>query len=284
MVIVLVDKFNFIFIVFIMPFTPPIQKDTPSEAFERLLEVLYTLRTECPWDKKQTMESLRPLTIEEMYELTDAILEKDFKEIKNELGDVLMHLVFYARIAQEENHFSIVDVLNAVCDKLIYRHPHIYADTVVKDELDVKKNWESLKLKEGNKSVLSGVPKGLPALVKAYRIQDKVRGVGFDWEDKAEVWKKVQEELEEFKQEFDIEKNEIHLERAEAEFGDLLFSLVNYARHMGLNPENALEKTNKKFISRFNFVENQAKQEGRSLQQMTLEEMDVYWNQAKNRQ
>jgi len=265
-----------------MSFTPPIAKNTPSEAFERLLTVLYTLRTECPWDKKQTMESLRPLTIEEMYELTDAILERDFKEVKNELGDVLMHLVFYARIAEEADHFTIVDVINSVCDKLIYRHPHIYSDVVVKDELEVKKNWEALKLKQGHKSVLSGVPKGLPALVKAYRIQDKVRGVGFDWEDKAEVWKKVQEELEEFKQEFDIEKNEIHVERAESEFGDLLFSLVNYARHMGLNPENALEKTNKKFISRFNYLEEKAKENGLILQEMTLEEMDVYWNEAKN--
>jgi len=265
-----------------MAIIPPTAKNTPAEAFERLLEVLYTLRVECPWDKKQTMESLRHLTIEEMYELADAILENDMPEIKKELGDILMHLVFYARIAEEEEQFNIVDVLNAICDKLISRHPHIYSDTVVENEEDVKQNWESLKLKEGNKSVLSGVPKSLPALVKAYRIQDKVRGVGFDWEDKKEVWAKVEEELAEFKAEFDINQEAINKERAESEFGDLLFSLINYARHIGINPENALEKTNKKFIFRFSYLEEKAKEHGRELRDMTLEEMDVYWNEAKS--
>lgn len=264
-----------------MAHIPPPAKNTASEAFERLIEVLNTLRIECPWDKKQTMESLRHLTIEELYELTDAILEKDYEEIKKELGDIMMHLVFYARIAAEENRFNIVDVLNAVCDKLIIRHPHIYSDTEVKDDEDVKQNWEAIKLKEGNKSVLQGVPQSLPALVKAYRIQDKVRGVGFDWEDKTEVWNKVEEELAEFKAEFDLKNGTINAEKAEEEFGDLLFSLINYARHIGINPENALEKTNKKFIHRFTYLETQAAKNGQVLREMTLEEMDVYWNEAK---
>jgi MazG family protein len=228
------------------------------------------------------MESLRHLTMEEMYELTDAILEKDYPEIKKELGDVLMHLVFYARIAEEEGQFNIVDVLNAICDKLITRHPHIYSDTNADTEDQVKSNWETIKLKEGNKSVLSGVPKGLPALVKAYRIQDKVRGVGFDWEDKRQVWKKVEEELAEFKAEFNIETAApIDQEKAEGEFGDLLFSLINYARHIGINPENALERTNKKFIERFSYLEQKAAANNQQLQEMSLEEMDVYWNEAK---
>lgn len=264
-----------------MAHIPPPTKHTAPEAFERLLDVLNTLRIECPWDRKQTMESLRHLTIEELYELTDAILEKDYQEIKKELGDILMHLVFYAKIADEENQFNIVDVLNAVCDKLITRHPHIYSDTQVKDDEEVKQNWESIKLKEGNKSVLQGVPQSLPALVKAYRIQDKVRGVGFDWEDKTEVWNKVEEELAEFKAEFDLKTGTIDQEKAEAEFGDLLFSLINYARHIGINPENALEKTNKKFIHRFTYLETKAAENGQVLKDMTLEEMDVYWNEAK---
>jgi len=264
-----------------MAHTPPPTKNTPAEAFERLLEVLNTLRIECPWDKKQTMESLRHLTIEELYELTDAILEKDFQEIKKELGDILMHLVFYAKIADEQHEFNIVDVLNSVCDKLINRHPHIYSDIKVKDDEEVKQNWESIKLKEGNKSVLQGVPKSLPALVKAFRIQDKVRGVGFDWEDKTEVWKKVEEELAEFKAEFDLSTNQINIENAEEEFGDLLFSLINYARHIGINPENALEKTNKKFIQRFTYLEEKAAENGQILKDMSLAEMDVYWNEAK---
>ncbi|MBE8712239.1 nucleoside triphosphate pyrophosphohydrolase [Sphingobacterium hungaricum] len=265
-----------------MPHPIPEKGLTTTDAFQRLLDVLYVLRKECPWDKKQTMESLRPLTIEELYELSDAIIEKDTEEIKEELGDIMMHLVFYARIAEEENSFTLVDVLNTVCEKLIVRHPHIYADIEVANEDDVKKNWESIKLQQGGKSVLSGVPAGLPALVKAYRIQDKVRGVGFDWEDKKEVWKKVEEELQEFKDEFDVENsNVLDIERAENEFGDLLFSLINYARHLGINPENALEKTNKKFIHRFSHIEKRATENGQEIQNMTLEEMDVYWNEAK---
>jgi XTP/dITP diphosphohydrolase len=265
-----------------MAHIPPATQSTAPLAFQRLLDVLYTLRVECPWDKKQTMESLRHLTIEEMYELTDAILDQDYPEIKKELGDVLMHLIFYARIAEEENRFTLVEVLNAICDKLISRHPHIYGDISVDNDEQVKSNWEALKLKEGNKSVLSGVPKGLPALVKAYRIQDKVRGVGFDWEDKKEVWKKVEEELKEFKAEFNLEDHTaIDTEKAEAEFGDLLFSLINYARHVGINPENALERTNKKFIHRFTYIEQKALENKQQLQDMTLEEMDVYWNEAK---
>ncbi|WP_286863311.1 MULTISPECIES: nucleoside triphosphate pyrophosphohydrolase [Sphingobacterium] len=260
----------------------PAYQHTPQLAFQRLLDVLYTLRLECPWDKKQTMESLRHLTMEELYELTDAILEQDYPEIKKELGDVLMHLLFYARIAEEEGQFNIVDVLNAICDKLITRHPHIYAGTSANTEDQVKSNWEAIKLKEGNKSVLAGVPKGLPALVKAYRIQDKVRGVGFDWEDKRQVWEKVEEELAEFKTEFNIETTEaIDREKAECEFGDLLFSLINYARHIGINPENALERTNKKFIARFTYLEQRAAENDQKLQDMSLEEMDVYWNEAK---
>jgi XTP/dITP diphosphohydrolase len=264
--------------------TPPVTALEPSSAFLRLLTVLDTLRTECPWDKKQTMETLRHLTIEETYELSDAILEGDLEEVKKELGDVMMHLVFYARIASETNDFTIVDVLNSVCDKLISRHPHIYGDVEVQDEHDVKRNWEKLKLKEGNKSVLAGVPAGLPSLVKASRIQEKARGVGFDWEDKSQVWEKVEEEMQEFKDEFNVVDNEaIDVEKAEAEFGDLLFSLINYARFININPENALEKTNKKFIKRFQYLEEKAKENGKALQDMTLAEMDVYWNEAKKK-
>ncbi len=265
-----------------MAYPVPEPQYTPGKAFERLITILDTLRVACPWDRKQTMESLRHLTIEELYELTDAILEKDYNEIKKELGDVMLHLLFYAKIADEQQQFNIVEVLNAICEKLVVRHPHIYADTQVDNEEDVKTNWESIKLKEGNKSVLSGVPKGLPALVKAYRIQDKVRGVGFDWDDKTEVWKKVEEELAEFKNEFNLTgEAPVNQERAEAEFGDLLFSLINYARHLGINPENALERTNKKFIQRFSHLEKRAAEHGRNLKEMTLEEMDVYWNEAK---
>jgi len=228
------------------------------------------------------MESLRHLTIEETYELSDAIMEGDLTEVKKELGDVMMHLVFYARIASETNDFTIVDVLNSVCDKLINRHPHIYGDVEVQDEHDVKRNWEQIKLKEGNKSVLGGVPASLPALVKASRIQEKARGIGFDWENKTQVWEKVEEELEEFKNEYNVVDNAaIDIEKAEAEFGDLLFSLINYARFININPENALEKTNKKFIKRFQYLEEKAKENGQLLQDMTLSEMDVYWNEAK---
>ncbi len=260
----------------------PSSATTPELAFLRLLNVLDTLRTQCPWDKKQTMETLRHLTIEETYELSDAILDGDMQEIKKELGDLMMHLVFYARIASETDTFNITDVLNGVCDKLINRHPHIYGDVEVNNEDDVKRNWEQLKLKEGNKSVLAGVPSSLPALVKAGRIQEKARGVGIDWDKKEQVWQKVEEELQEFKAEFNIEKDEdIDIERAEAEFGDLIFSLVNYARFIHINPENALEKTNKKFIKRFQYLEQKAKENGKALQDMTLAEMDVYWNEAK---
>ncbi|WP_316811031.1 nucleoside triphosphate pyrophosphohydrolase [Pedobacter heparinus] len=260
----------------------PLTAADSSSAFQRLLTVLDTLRRECPWDKKQTMETLRHLTIEETYELSDAIIEGDLEEVKKELGDVMMHLVFYARIASETNDFTIVDVLNGVCDKLINRHPHIYGDLEVQDEHDVKRNWEKIKLKEGNKSVLAGVPAGLPSLVKASRIQEKARGVGFDWEDKSQVWEKVEEEMQEFKAEFNVADNTaIDVEKAEGEFGDLLFSLINYARFININPENALEKTNKKFIKRFQYLESKAKENGKALQDMTLAEMDVYWNEAK---
>ncbi len=255
----------------------PSPQETPTAAFDRLLKVLNTLRTECPWDKKQTMESLRHLTIEEMYELGDAIIDQDLPEVKKELGDLMMHLVFYARIAEEQNEFNITDVLNGVCDKLIARHPHIYGDVVAESEEEVKKNWEQLKLKEGNKSVLSGVPRSLPSMVKAFRIQDKVKGVGFDWEHSDQVWAKVEEEIQEFKQESDPE-------RAEEEFGDLLFALINYGRHRGINPENALERTNKKFIKRFTYLEEKANESGKILREMSLAEMDVYWEEAKKLQ
>jgi XTP/dITP diphosphohydrolase len=248
------------------------------KAFERLLIIMDELREKCPWDKKQTMESLRHLTIEETYELSDAILEKDYNEIKKELGDLMMHLVFYARIASETNHFDIADVLNTICDKLISRHPHIYGDVKVANEEEVKANWEKLKLKEGNKSVLAGVPASLPALIKASRIQEKARGVGFDWENKQQVWEKVLEELNEFKTEAEKENNHA---KTEEEFGDLLFSLVNYARFIGINPEDALERTNKKFIKRFTYLEEECKKEGKTLSEMTLNEMDEYWNRAK---
>lgn len=261
---------------------PPVTANDPASAFLRLLTVLDTLRAECPWDKKQTMESLRHLTIEETYELSDAIMEGDLSEVKKELGDVMMHLVFYAKIASETNDFTIIDVLNSVCDKLVNRHPHIYGDVEVNDEQDVKRNWEQIKLKEGNKSVLGGVPTSLPALVKASRIQEKARGIGFDWENKSQVWEKVEEELEEFKNEYNVVENEaIDIDKAEGEFGDLLFSLINYARFININPENALEKTNKKFIKRFQYLEEKAKENGRQLQDMTLAEMDIYWNEAK---
>ncbi|WP_423148110.1 nucleoside triphosphate pyrophosphohydrolase [Rubrolithibacter danxiaensis] len=260
----------------------PLTAATPPAAFERLLTIMDTLREQCPWDRKQTLESLRHLTIEETYELSDAILEGDKQEIKKELGDIMLHLVFYARIASESNDFTITDVLNGICDKLISRHPHIYSDTAVQDEEDVKRNWEKLKLKEGNKSVLAGVPVSLPALVKAARIQEKARGVGFDWEEKSQVWEKVEEELREFRDEFNaLDAEEIDKEKAESEFGDVLFSLINYARFIDINPENALEKTNKKFIKRFQYLESKAKELGKDLREMTLAEMDEYWNAAK---
>ena len=245
-------------------------------AFERLLTIMDDLREKCPWDKKQTMQSLRHLTIEETYELTDAILENDLVEVKKELGDLMLHLVFYAKIASETSAFDIVDVLNSICEKLIHRHPHVYGDTEVVDEEEVKANWEKLKLKEGKNSVLEGVPKSLPAMVKAVRIQDKARGIGFDWDNKDQVWEKVLEEIEEFKTEVENKSNKI-----EDEFGDVLFSLINYGRFLNLNPEDALEKTNKKFIKRFQYMEAETKKEGKTLSKMSLNEMDVYWNKAK---
>jgi len=248
-----------------------------TKAFTRLLTIMDELREQCPWDKKQTFDSLRYLTIEEMYELSDAILDKDTQEIKKELGDVLLHIVFYARIASETNDFDIADVINSVCDKLVHRHPHIYGDVKVADEKEVKANWEKLKLKEGNKSVLEGVPKSLPAIVKSFRIQEKVRGIGFDWDNKTQVWDKVLEELEELKVE--VEKGDKN--RIESEFGDVLFALTNYSRFIDVNPEDALERTNKRFIKRFQIMEKLIKKENISLDQMNLEQMDVYWEQAK---
>ena len=247
------------------------------KAFDRLLTIMDELREKCPWDKKQTMETLRSLTIEETYELGDAILDHDLKEVKNELGDLLLHIVFYAKIGSETKDFDISDVINSICDKLIHRHPHIYSDVVVNNETEVKQNWENLKLKEGKSSVLQGVPKSLPALVKASRIQEKVAGVGFDWEHSDQVWEKVEEELGELKTEI-TNKNQNAIEN---EFGDVLFSLVNYARFLEINPENALERTNKKFIKRFQYLESKAKSLQKPLSEMTLSDMDVYWEEAK---
>ena len=251
--------------------------DVRLQAFERLLNIMDELRAKCPWDKKQTLESLRYLSIEEVYELSDAILDKDMEEVKKELGDIMLHLLFYAKIASETNQFDITDVLNGICDKLVHRHPHIYGDIEAESEEEVKKNWEKLKLKEGKKSVLEGVPRSLPAMVKAVRIQEKVRGVGFDWDDSQQVWEKVQEELEELK----AEVQACDKLKTEQEFGDLLFSLINYSRFVGVNPEDALERTNKKFIQRFQQMEAVLKEEGKDLSCMTLSEMDVYWDQSK---
>lgn len=248
-----------------------------AEAFVRLLKIMDDLREKCPWDMKQTMQSLRHLTIEETYELTDAIFDNDLEEVKKELGDILLHIVFYAKIGSETNAFDITDVINGICEKLIHRHPHIYGDVMVKDDEEVKANWERLKLKEGKKSVLEGVPKSLPALIKAIRIQDKARGVGFDWDNPEQVWDKVNEELAELKEEVDNKTNKI-----EDEFGDVLFSMINYARFLGINPEDALEKTNKKFIKRFQYLETESAKDGKKMGEMTLDEMDVYWNRAKS--
>lgn len=247
------------------------------QAFDRLLTIMDELRAQCPWDKKQTMESLRHLTIEETYELGDAILDNDLEEVKKELGDVLLHIVFYSKIGSETKDFDIADVCNNICEKLISRHPHIYGDVKVADEEEVKRNWENLKLKEGKKSVLEGVPKSLPAVVKASRIQEKVSGVGFDWEEPQQVFEKLQEELGELQHEI----TENNKDNIEAEFGDVLFSMINYARFLGVNPENALERTNKKFIKRFQYLEGKAKEINKSLKDMTLAEMDVFWNEAK---
>ncbi len=247
------------------------------DAFSRLLDIMDELREKCPWDKKQTLESLRHLTIEETYELADAILNNDLQEIKKELGDVLLHIVFYSKIGSEQKAFDIADVANSISDKLIHRHPHIYGDVKVLNEEDVKRNWEELKLKEGKTSVLEGVPKSLPAVVKASRIQEKVAGVGFDWEKPEQVWEKVQEELSELNEEIKTGNKE----NTEKEFGDVLFSMINYARFIGVNPENALEKTNKKFINRFQYLEQAAKEEGKDIADMSLTEMDVYWEKSK---
>lgn len=255
-------------------------RENQLKAFDRLLTIMDELRAQCPWDKKQTLQSLRHLTIEETYELGDAILDNDLDEVKKELGDLLLHIVFYAKIGSETQDFDIADVANGICEKLINRHPHIYGDVNVANAEDVKKNWEAIKLKEGKKSVLEGVPNSLPALVKANRIQEKVAGVGFDWEKPEQVFIKLQEELAELKEE--INKNDT--DKIEGEFGDVLFSMVNYARFLNINPENALERTNKKFIGRFQYLEAKAKALGKSLSEMTLAEMDVFWEEAKQQQ
>ena len=252
-------------------------RENQLKAFDRLLTIMDELRAQCPWDKKQTMQTLRHLTIEETYELGDAILDNNLEEVKKELGDVLLHIVFYSKIGSETNNFDIADVCHSICDKLVHRHPHIYSDVNVENEEDVKRNWENLKLKEGKTSVLEGVPKSLPALVKANRIQEKVAGVGFDWEHPNQVWEKVEEELNEFKEEVQLgNKNAM-----EDEFGDVLFSMINYARFLNINPENALERTNKKFIKRFQYIESKAKSINKPLSEMTLAEMDVFWEEAK---
>jgi len=264
------------------PVAPDPNRQSKLEAFDRLLTIMDELRENCPWDKKQTIETLRHLTIEETYELSDAILDNDLTEVKKELGDLMLHMVFYARIASEKKAFDVADVLNSICDKLIERHPHIYGDVEANDEATVKSNWEKIKLRSGNKSVLEGVPRTLPALVKAIRIQDKARGVGFDWEKKEQVWQKVEEEMQEFKEEFNAASNDaINRERATAEFGDLLFSLVNYARFIQIDPEEALERTNKKFIKRFQYLETASASDGKKMGEMSLAEMDVYWERAK---
>ena len=257
-------------------------REEKLEAFGRLLDVMDRLREECPWDRKQTNESLRPNTIEETYELCDALIRDDQHEICKELGDVLLHVVFYGRIGEEKQQFDIADVCNKLCDKLIFRHPHVYGDTGAKSAEQVLESWEQIKLKEkdGNKSVLSGVPEALPSLIKAYRIQDKARNVGFDWEDRQDVWKKVREELGEL----EVELNKEDKERSTAELGDFLFSVINAARLYKLNPDNALEKTNRKFIDRFNYIEAHSIKIGKPLKDMTLEEMDQLWNEAKQQE
>ncbi len=255
-------------------------KQQKLQAFERLLDIMDELREKCPWDKKQTMQSLRSLTIEETYELADAILDNNLQEVKKELGDVLLHLVFYSKIGSETNDFDIADVINSVCDKLVERHPHIYGNIQVENEEEVKRNWEKIKLKTGSKGVLSGVPKSLPAMVKAWRIQEKAAGVGFDWNDKKQVFAKVKEEISELEREIE-NKNQKHIEK---ELGDVFFSIINYARFLKVNPENALEQTNKKFIKRFEFIEEKAREIGKTLPEMTLSEMDVFWEEAKKQE
>lgn len=254
------------------------KRESQLQAFGELLDIMDELREKCPWDKKQTMNSLRHLTIEETYELGDAILDHDLPEIRKELGDLLLHIVFYAKIGSESNDFDIKDVIDGINEKLINRHPHVFGDVVANTEEQVAKNWEQLKLKEGKKSILEGVPKSLPALVKASRIQDKAASAGFDWDRSEQVFEKVQEEIDELHQEVKLKNHK----RIEAEFGDVIFSLINYARFINVDPESALERTNKKFIKRFQYLETEAKKNGESLKDMTLDQMDVYWNQAKN--
>lgn len=253
--------------------------DERLEAFGKLLNIMDELRANCPWDKVQTFDTLRYLTIEEMYELSDAILEKDMQEVKKELGDLMLHLVFYSKIASEQKAFDIKDVLTSISEKLIRRHPHIYGDVEAKDAETVKNNWEKIKMTEGRESVLSGVPTSLPAMVKAYRIQEKARGVGFDWDNVSQVWDKVQEELGEL----EYEKINGSHDKVEDEFGDLLFALINYARFININPEDALERTNRKFIKRFRYIEERVKEAGKSMHDMKLDELDIYWNEAKKK-
>ena len=252
--------------------------DPRLKAFERLLNIMDDLRKGCPWDMKQTIESLRYLTIEETYELSDAILKGDLQGVKEEIGDIMLHLIFYAKIGSEKNAFDITDVLNGISEKLIFRHPHIYGDVTVVDAEEVKRNWEKLKLKEGKKSVLGGVPDSMAPLIKAIRIQEKVKGVGFDWEKPEQVWEKVEEEISELQHEVESGKSQ---EKIEGEFGDLLFSLVNYGRFIDVNPDAALEKTNRKFIKRFQYLEQASAKAGKSIDEMSLTEMDVYWEEAK---
>jgi XTP/dITP diphosphohydrolase len=266
--------------IILVTFAKTLLMDKRLESFQRLLDIMDELRDKCPWDKKQTYESLRHLTIEETYELAEAIVSKDTDEIKKELGDLLLHIVFYSKIGEESKAFNIADVINGINEKLILRHPHIFSDVVADTDEEVKSNWEKIKLREGMHSVLSGVPASLPSIVKAYRIQDKARGVGFDWENPGQVWDKVMEELKELQEEVENGNNN---ERIEDEFGDLLFALINYSRFIDVNPDTALERTNKKFIERFNYLEERAKQEGKSLHDMTLGEMDVYWEEAKKK-
>lgn len=254
-------------------------KEQKLQAFNRLLDIMDDLRAKCPWDKKQTLESLRYLTIEETYELSDAIIDGNLDEIKGEIGDLMLHMVFYSKIGSEKGAFDVADVLNAICDKLVHRHPHIYGDVKAETEEEVKRNWEKLKLKEGKKSVLEGVPKSLPAMVKANRIQEKAKGIGFDWDNADQVWQKVHEEIGELQSE--LTARQPATEKIEAEFGDVLFSMINYARFIGVNPEDALERTNKKFIKRFNFLEKEAQKKGQSIGDMTLNEMNAIWEQAK---
>ena len=252
-------------------------KEEKLRAFERILDILDEFREKCPWDRKQTLQSLRHLTLEEVYELSDSLLEENMEEIKKEIGDVFLHLIFYAKIASEKGVFDIADVLNALCEKLIFRHPHIYGDVIAEDEEAVKQNWEKLKLKEGNQSVLEGVPNGLPPMIKAFGIQNKVKGVGFDFPNPEEAWKKVEEELQEFR----MEINKGNKEAQEVELGDVFFSLINYARILGINADTALERTNLKFISRFKKMEHLVKERNLNLSEMSLDEMDNLWTESK---